>query len=250
MKNTGSGKTIVFFVCALLLLHIPVAFSKPLPFNLIHSKSWSSAAIKPAVTVTASSAYYFIYDSLKLDNKGLSQEAFTYALQGYEYLRAHDKLGNSSVMTIIDFSKSSAQKRMYIIDMNRCKILFHTYVAHGQNSGLEYANRFSNKPESLTSSLGFYVTSGTYMGKHGYSLQLRGLEKGINDRAFERDIVIHGADYVSEDLIRAQGYLGRSWGCPAVSEKLHRPIIDKIKNGSCIFIYAKDKNYLAKSRIL
>ena len=139
---------------------------------------------------------------------------------------------------------------MYVIDMNRCKILFHTYVAHGQNSGLEYASRFSNEPESLTSSLGFYVTSGTYMGKHGYSLQLRGLEKGINDKAFDRDIVIHGAEYVNEDYIRAQGYIGRSWGCPAVSEKLNRPIIDKIKNGSCIFIYAKDRKYLVKSRIL
>lgn len=232
------------------MLHIPVAFSKPLPYNLINSKTWTKAAVKPAATGSSSSTYFFIYDSLKLDNKGLSQEAFMYALQGYEYLKAQHKLSNSSVITIIDFSKSSAQKRMYIIDMNRCKILFHTYVAHGQNSGLEYASRFSNEPESLTSSLGFYVTSGTYMGKHGYSLQLRGLEKGINDKAFARDIVIHGADYVSEDLIRAQGYLGRSWGCPAVSEKLNRSIIDKIKNGSCIFIYAKDRKYLSKSRIL
>lgn len=230
---------------------MPVAFSKPLPVRLINNFSLKNSEFAiPAKTAGNSSSYYFVYDSLQLQTKGLSQEAFAYALKGYEYLKSNNRLGNNAVLTIIDFSKSSAQKRMYIIDMNRCKILFHTYVAHGQNSGLEYASRFSNEPESLTSSLGFYVTTHTYMGKHGYSLELKGLEKGINDKALERDIVIHGADYVNEDYIRAQGYIGRSWGCPAVSEKLNRPIIDKIKNGSCIFIYANDKKYFAKSRIL
>jgi hypothetical protein len=128
--------------------------------------------------------------------------------------------------------------------------MFNTYVAHGVNSGLEFANRFSNIPSSLQSSLGFYQTWETYTGKHGYSLQLNGLESGINDNASQRAIVIHGAPYVSESFIRSNGYLGRSWGCPAIPEPIVKPLIDRIKNHTCIFIYANDKKYLHQSPIL
>lgn len=137
-----------------------------------------------------------------------------------------------------------------MIDMKNCRMLFHTYVAHGMNSGQEFARFFSNIPQSNKSSLGFYQTAGTYTGKNGYSLHLIGLERGINDNAFNRDIVMHGAGYVSETLIQAQGFLGRSQGCPAVPEKLHKPIIDKIKNGTCLFIFGEDKNYLQRSAVL
>ena len=191
-----------------------------------------------------------IYDSLHLNNLGLSEQAFNCAVKGYDYLKMSGKIMNDHVISIVDFTKPSNLKRLFVIDLERCKVLFNTYVAHGQGSGKEFANSFSNKPESFQSSLGFYITSGTYMGKNGYSLHLEGLENGINDKADERAIVMHGAPYVSEDYIRMQGYCGRSWGCPAVPERLSKPIIEKIKNGSCLFIYGKNKQYLQKSRIL
>ncbi len=196
------------------------------------------------------SSVEIIYDSLHLSTAGLSQPAFEYAVKGYEYLKQHGKLQNQRVLTIIDFTRPSSQKRLFILDVENYKLLFNTYVAHGQNTGKEFANRFSNKPDSYQSSLGFYKTSGTYMGKNGFSLQLDGLEYGINHLAEERAIVMHGAPYVSEGFIRSQGYLGRSHGCPAVPEKLNKPIIEKIKNGSCLFIYSNDKVYLNRSRIL
>ena len=196
------------------------------------------------------SSVYFLYDSLRLDRQGLSRRAFEYAMQGLECLKQSGDIDKDGVISIVDFSLPSSSKRLFVIDLNSLKVLYCTYVAHGYNSGLEYANQFSNKLQSNKSSLGFYKTLDTYMGGHGYSLKLEGLERGINDNANRRDIVIHGAAYVSEGLIRAQGYLGRSQGCPAIPEKLHRPIINKIKNGTCLFIYSLDKNYLRHSRIL
>ena len=165
-------------------------------------------------------------------------------------MKKNGKLLNENVIYIIDFSKPSSSKRLFIIDISSGVLLFNTYVAHGQNSGNAMAEKFSNKVSSLQSSLGFYETSSTYLGKHGYSLKLEGLEKGINDNAMERSIVMHGASYVSEGIIKIKGYLGRSWGCPAVPEKYSKPIIDKIKNGSCIFIYANNSMYLQQSKLL
>lgn len=192
----------------------------------------------------------FLYDSLQLDRHGLSRRAFEYAMQGLERLKQRGDIDNDDVMSIVDFSLPSSSKRLFVIDLNSRKVLYCTYVAHGYNSGLEYANRFSNIPQSNKSSLGFYKTLNTYMGGHGYSLKLEGLEKGINDNASRRDIVIHGAAYVSEALVRSQGYIGRSQGCPALPEKMHKPIINKIKNGTCLFIYSPDRVYLKKSKIL
>ncbi len=191
-----------------------------------------------------------IYDSLHLSSMGLSEEAFDYAVKGYTYLKNKGKLQNENVLSIIDFTKPSSQKRLYILDVASFKVLFNTYVAHGQNTGQEYASKFSNKVESYQSSLGFYITTGTYMGKNGFSMQLNGLEHGFNDKADERAIVMHGAPYVSEAFIRNRGYIGRSHGCPAVPQQLNKPIIEKIKNGSCLFIYSNDKTYLNRSRIL
>ena len=157
---------------------------------------------------------------------------------------------NTNIITIADFSQPSWKKRLYVIDLVKGKLLFNTFVAHGVNSGLDYAKDFSNKPESFKSSPGFYVTSNTYNGNNGYSLKLKGIEKGINDNAEERDIVVHGAAYVHENFIKMKGYIGRSFGCPSVPEKLSKPIINAIKNGTCLFIYSPDKNYIASSRIL
>ncbi len=230
------------------MIHLPFTFAK----SKLIDKVGSNAPVSPAVTAkeTGMLTKGSIYDSLKLSVMGLSRQAYNYAVLGLEHLKNSGKIYNNQLVSIIDFTKASYQKRLFVIDMEHCKLLFNTYVAHGQNSGGEFADRFSNKPESYQSSLGFYETNGTYIGKNGYSLRLTGLENGINNRADERAIVIHGAAYVSERYIRDQGHIGRSWGCPAVPEELNKPIIDKIKNGSCLFIYGKDKNYLKYSTIL
>lgn len=191
-----------------------------------------------------------LYEGMELDKLGLSKEAFDHALAGFQTLKEQGKVNNDRILTIIDFSKPSTAERMYVLDMENMQVLFQTYVSHGVNSGKLYATKFSNVTGSYMSSLGFYVTKNTYSGEHGYSLKLDGLEKGINDNAFRRAIVIHSADYASKGFIRLQGYLGRSFGCPALPREVSRPIIDSIKDGSCVFIYAPSKNYEAKSKLI
>jgi len=193
---------------------------------------------------------FSLYDSLHLQELGLSRNAFNYAVKGYELLLASGSLKNEKLLSIVDFSLPSSKKRLFILDLQNNKILFNTYVAHGRNSGKEMAHEFSNQPESNKSSLGFYVTGDTYIGKHGFSLRLLGEEKGINDNAHSRAIVMHSAAYVSEGAIKMQGFIGRSLGCPALPENIYKPIIDKIKNGSCLFLYSPDKYYASHSNIL
>ncbi len=141
-------------------------------------------------------------------------EAFNCTIGFSNYLAK--KIKNADVLTIIDFSKPSTEKRLFVFDIQNMKVLYQTYVAHGVNSGTLYAKRFSNKPGSNMSSLGFYITGETYIGQHGYSLRLDGLETGINNNANKRAIVMHSADYASTGFINARGYLGRSYGCPAI----------------------------------
>jgi hypothetical protein len=191
-----------------------------------------------------------IYDTLKLVKMGLTQHAFELAYKGYFKLVDAGKVEKPGILTIADFSKSSKQRRLYIIDMNEGKILFHTLVAHGRNSGLYYASSFSNTHESNKSSLGFYLTLDTYYGDKGYSLKLRGLERGINDNAYDRNIVMHGSDYVTSEFARSNGYLGRSLGCPAIPTKQTKGIINTVKNGSVLFIYHPSKNYAKQSQVL
>jgi hypothetical protein len=186
-----------------------------------------------------------LYDDLNLRQAGLERAPFEYALRGL------DKVNPArSVLSIVDLSQPSSHKRLYVIDLLNRKLLFHTYVSHGRNSGQLMAGHFSNEPASYQSSLGFYRTLGSYQGKHGLSLQLQGLERGINDNAFDRAIVLHGAGYVCEDIIRQTGRLGRSQGCPAVSPTLSEPIIRALRGGSCLFIYAPDAAYLRQSTYL
>ncbi|MBL7749696.1 MAG: murein L,D-transpeptidase catalytic domain family protein, partial [Chitinophagaceae bacterium] len=137
---------------------------------------------------------------------------------------------------------------LFVLDLKNYKILFNTLVAHGRNTGREWATSFSNQGESYKSSPGFYITRETYEGKNGYSLKLAGLERGINDNAYNRGIVIHGAEYVSNELANAQGYIGRSQGCPAVPPQVSKPIINTIKNGTCLFIY--HPSYVSHSQVL
>jgi len=257
MKKHSLKKFYFFFSSIFIfILHIPFVFAKSKPASAMHPEAnaqhaFTAKDFSPVIVpVTTGSIAGSIYDSLRLNLMGLSHQAFQCAMQGFGYLLKAGQITNDKIISIVDFSQPSYKKRLFVIDLEKYKVVFNTYVAHGVNSGKEYAEQFSNEPESNQSSLGFYETMDTYNGKNGYSLHLLGLEQGINDNADSRAIVMHGARYVSEDMIQSQGYLGRSWGCPAVPEKLHKPIINKIKNGTCLFIYGADKNYLLHSKIL
>ena len=178
-----------------------------------------------------------IYNNLDANNFTLPKaKIFAKALKGFYQFKEKGFL-QKDVLTLVDFSLSSKKKRLWVIDLKSNIILFQSLVAHGRNSGNEYATKFSNKPESNKSSLGFYSTGETYYGKNGYSLRLDGLQKGINNNVRERAIVIHGADYVSENFIKQNGSLGRSLGCPSLPMKTSKKIIDAIKNKSCLFVY-------------
>jgi len=190
-----------------------------------------------------------IYNSLQLDQEGLSQQALDLALQGYKKLQNEGTVQNSRYLTIVDLSQSSRNKRFYLLDMENMKLVVHTFVAHGKNSGLDEAKNFSNRPNSEASSLGFYITKTTYSGKHGLSLKLSGLEEGFNNNAEARGIVVHGAPYVNASRVNS-GYMGRSQGCPALPENEFASVIKLIKDGSVLFIYNPDSNYLEHSSIL
>jgi L,D-transpeptidase catalytic domain len=190
------------------------------------------------------------YVATGLENFGITRDVFEMALRGFEKLSREHRISADSILTIVDFSKSSRQKRMVVIDLKSEEVLFNTVVAHGRNTGAEFARSFSNQPRSNKSSLGFYVTRETYRGSNGYSLKLDGQEKGFNDLAMSRAIVMHAADYANEEVIGRKGYLGRSYGCPAVPEKLSRGIIDRIKNGNVVFLYYPDSKYLSHSKLL
>ena len=175
----------------------------------------------------------------------LSFDAFAKAYHGYLNLLNDGKLNKDrQIISICDFNLPSSKNRLWIIDLATHKILFNTYVAHGQGSGEDVAESFSNKNNSHQSSLGFYVTGDTYEGDHGTSLRLNGMDEGFNDAALDRGIVVHGADYVSEKFIAENDRLGRSWGCPAVREDLKIPIINAIQGGTCLFIYYPDSKYM------
>lgn len=180
----------------------------------------------------------------------INSEAVTMALNGYEKLKQKGLLTNARYLTIADFSKPSNEERLYIIDMEQQEMVLQTLVAHGRNTGTLFAKYFSNKNESFQSSLGFYITGKPYQGKHGVSLELTGVEGGINNLAKERAIVLHGADYVSKSFIAQKGYIGRSLGCPAVPNNLVANIIETIQGESCLFIYAPDQQYLQKSKLI
>lgn len=203
-----------------------------------------------AVAETKSASVAALYDRLRLDTLQLSKEAFLYAMQGYQSLQEGGELKNDKILTIADFTLPSSKKRLFIIDMETGKLLFNTFVSHGRNSGTDMATRFSNRIDSHQSSLGFYVTGNTYNGKNGYSLKLDGMEGGINDNALARAIVVHGSAYVNEKIASAKGFIGRSFGCPAVPSKLAKAIINTIRNGSCLFIYGNDARYIAMSKFL
>ncbi len=199
-------------------------------------------------TISEVNEVEILYHSLSESSSQLpSMEVLELAMEGWGKLENDLK---SPLLTVIDFSLPSTQKRLWVIDPAKGLILHHSVVAHGRNSGELLAKNFSNQPESFQSSLGFYKTAETYEGKHGYSLRLDGLEKGFNDQARNRAIVIHGADYAKEEFAKSTGRLGRSLGCPALPPELSAKVIDLIKDGSLLFIYGNDESYLQKSYLL
>ena len=214
---------------ALSLSSMSVAHAAPMP------------DVEPAVSAPATAL-------LAQGADGLSPKVLAAALDAVACAKARGVSGRNDVLTVIDYSLPSTQPRLWVLDLAHGKVLFHELVAHGAGSGDLVATNFSNLDASHQTSLGLFLTEGTYEGGKGYSLKLKGLDEGINDLAEERNIVIHGAWYVSPDHARQYGRLGRSWGCPALSQTMAKPVIDRIKGGSFIFSYSgADKNWLQKA---
>lgn len=188
---------------------------------------------------------------IHLSNKApkLDKKVLKLALTAYTNANKRGAV-KKPVLTVIDYSLPSNKQRMWVFDVRKERLLYNTYVAHGKNSGNNLAHHFSNKESSKESSLGTYITKGTYIGHKGYSLNIQGLDKGYNDNAYNRRVVIHGAWYVEPDFIKRAGRAGLSWGCPAVAATLAKPLINTIKNGSVIFAYFPDKKFLSHSGYL
>jgi hypothetical protein len=184
------------------------------------------------------------YQALGAEQEGLRFETFAKAMTGYLNLRQAGKLAeDKQTLTVVDFDLPSTEKRLWVLDLAKNEILFHTLVAHGHNSGENEATSFSNTNESNMSSLGFYATGSEYEGKHGHSLRLEGMDEGVNSNAAARSIVMHGADYVSEDFIKQNGRLGRSLGCPALPMDQYSQIIDVVTGGTCLYLNKSDAGY-------
>jgi len=250
MKKSLNGISLLIGCLIISLIH--------LSFTVAKKAETVSDGYRPEIPATYTladspigiSPFRSVYDSLQLDLAGLNRQAFDYAVKGHQKLAEQGKLPNESIIAIIDFSQPSNQKRLYVLDLKNYQVLFNTLVAHGKNSGKQWATNFSNKPSSNKSSPGFYITGDVYSGSNGYSLKLEGVENGINDRAMSRAIVMHGARYVNESYVSSQGYIGRSQGCPAVPVKDAKKIINTIRNGVCLYIYASDQHYFSHSPIL
>lgn len=191
-----------------------------------------------------------LYDSLGLFDLGLDYNVFRYAFIGFLNLKQEGMVSEKNLLSIIDFTQSSCNKRFYTIELDERKIIFNTYVSHGQRTGGDMATKFSDKLGSFQSSIGFYVTAETYVGSKGYSLRLEGTEKGYNENLRRRAVVMHDAKYVSEDWIKTYGRLGRSQGCPALPKEISREVIDTIKDRTAIFAYYDDQKYAKASNYL
>lgn len=238
-----------------------VAFTFPDNGAVNHEKVTENVASNANVNVCDNQVYeYFytssvrfksftdsVYNQLFDATNRPSRNVFNLAMKGYAYYLSQGMLAKKDVLSFIDYSLSSNVKRLWVVDVKEMKLLFHELVAHGRNSGEEYARKFSNVTNSFQTSLGFFVTGEIYSGKHDLSVKMQGLEYKFNGRAMDRGIVIHGADYVSKDYIAKNKRLGRSLGCPAVSEEVIKDLSSTIANGSCLFAYYPNKVYLKSS---
>lgn len=180
-----------------------------------------------------------------LHNAAPALDANVLRLSLHAYVNARKEgIDNKQLLTVIDYSKPSTEKRLWVFDVKNGREVIYTWVAHGKNSGNVMATSFSNRNGSLKSSLGVFVTAEEYEGGHGSSLRLKGLEKGFNDNAYDRDIVFHGAAYVGNHKN------GRSWGCPAVETSMINSLVDTIKGNTVVFAYYPDSNWLRNSKFL
>jgi hypothetical protein len=243
------------YVLYLLLSLYSAAPAQPEKFTALHTSNLTTVTDSIEHThvdaaMTFDDSLHTLYTSIGLEKYNLSYKVFKYAVIGYYTLRMQGKLSDKNLLSIIDFTKPSTQKRFYTIDLENHIVKFFTYVSHGKNTGEDIAKSFSNTVHSNQSSLGFYVTAETYVGSKGYSLKLDGMEKGYNDNMRQRAVVMHDADYVSEYWIQRYGRLGRSQGCPALSKEISKEVIDTIKGHTAIFAYFNDENYLSTSRYL
>jgi len=191
-----------------------------------------------------------IYKEWSLELDAINPQVFNHALKGYFYLKMHEELKNERFLTIIDYSLSSKERRLWVLDMYEGKTVFHDLVAHGKYTGNEFARNFSNQYNSKKSCLGFLVTGDIYNGRHHRSLKLHGMEYNVNHNAFGRGIVIHGAHYVHTQYVSESETIGRSFGCPAVAQDLIYSLVDAISDGSCVFHFYPDESYLSSSKIL
>ena len=191
-----------------------------------------------------------LYNELNAAQYNLSFTAFRYAYIGYQTMKKQHRLNNKELFSIIDFTKDCNSKRFYTIDLEKMKIVYYTYVAHGKKSGERMATSFYDAVESNKSSIGFYITGNTYNGGNGYSLILNGDEKGYNSNLAKRSVVVHAADYANEDYIARNGRMGRSLGCPALPENIYKQVIETIKEKTMIFAYYNDAKYLKTSKYL
>ncbi len=191
-----------------------------------------------------------IVSTLAGQAKGLRPDVLRLALSSSHAAAAKGLVRRPDLLTVIDYSIPSTEPRLFTFDLDAKKLLFREHVAHGVNSGGNVPTTFSNDEGSRQTSLGLFVTAGTYVGANGYSLRMNGLERGVNDLAMARAIVIHGAPYVNPAAAKTQGRLGRSWGCPAVRPEITRTFIDTIRGGSAVFAYYPDREWLASSRFL
>jgi hypothetical protein len=213
------------------------AVTAPAP---VHTSTAVAAPAPAPVTAVATPANVALVQGAE----GLSPKVLAMALDAVACARARGISGRDDLLTVIDYSLPSSEPRLWVLDLAKGEVLYHELVAHGSGSGDNYATRFSNVNDSRQTSLGLFLTAGTYEGGNGYSLKLQGLDKGLNDRAEERHIVMHGAWYVSAEHVRSQGRLGRSWGCPALSEAIAPRVIDTIKSGSFVFSYSgRDQSF-------
>lgn len=245
MTTVPQKRLIAYLLLLSFFLQFPVLVSNGKSVHLSKKNIASNNEARSVMLETDS-----IYQSMNLNLLGLTKNVFELAIKGYKKLERLNKVAREGILSIIDFSKPSNKPRLFILDLNNRQLLLNTFVAHGRNSGTTYAYSFSNQPSSNKSSLGFYITRSTYYGENGYALKLEGEEPGVNDKAYKRKIVIHGADYVNENFIRSTGHLGRSLGCPAVPMNELEKIIDLIKGGTCLFIYHPTKKYLKKSKLV
>jgi len=208
------------------------------------------AAVLAPASIDASSAAFARADFSDATLGSIDTSVFDLALGAASCAVRSGAVEMPRTLTVIDYSRPSTEKRLWVFDLATRELLYEELVAHGQGSGANLATKFSNVPESHQTSLGLFVTDETYVGKNGYSLRLDGLDAGINDRARQRAIVMHGAPYVSETFVRANGRLGRSHGCPAVSAAVARPLLDRVKGGGLVFAYYPDQDWLKTSKFL